>query len=241
MDLIETVTETGSTNRDLLDRLRAREQLPEGFWLVADRQSAGRGRQGREWVGHTGNFMGSTLVKAGRNDPPAPSLALVAGLAAHEAVSSFAAQSQDWSQKLVLKWPNDLLIGKAKLGGILLEGTDGAVVIGVGVNLAQAPQLPDRDSIALSDFGPPPDRDIFARRLVDALAAQVEKWRNFGMDALIRRWLSAAHPLGTFLTVHEPDGVVLTGTFDGLEPDGALRLRLADGTSRAIHAGDVIT
>ena len=78
--MIRTVAQTGSTNADLAARLAAGDVVPEGDWLVADRQTAGRGRQGRPWSDGAGNFMGSTVVHPGPGDPPVPTLALVAGL-----------------------------------------------------------------------------------------------------------------------------------------------------------------
>ena len=102
--------------------------------------------------------MGSTAVRLLPHDPAPGSLALVAGLAVLEAVSAilpppYAAQ---------LKWPNDVLVGGAKLAGILLERVGDTVVVGIGVNLAAAPELPDRATVALSRFGSTPDRDNFA-------------------------------------------------------------------------------
>lgn len=236
MARIETVPHTGSTNADLLARLRAGERLPEGTWLVADRQDAGRGRQGREWLGGKGNFMGSTLVHPHPADPPPPTLSFVVGLAVQEAVSEMLPQPG----RLMLKWPNDLLLDGAKLAGILLESADGVIVAGIGVNLASAPELPDRPTAALSSLGPAPDRDMFAARLAAAFERGLEQWRAYGQKPLFTRWQAAAHPVGTPLTVQEPGQLTLTGTFAGLSTDGALMLRLADGSSRAIHAGDVI-
>lgn len=233
--MIRTVTETGSTNADLAARLRAGERVAEGDWLVADRQTAGRGRQGRAWFDGAGNFMGSTLVRPGPGDPPAQSLAFVAALALYEAVAPLLADPRG----LALKWPNDLLLGGAKLAGILLEREADAVVVGVGVNLAAAPALPDRPTAALGALGPAPDRDTFAAALAAAFERELERWRTHGLDPLLRRWQQVAHPLGTPLTVHEPGGIGLAGTFAGIAPDGALRLRLEDGSVRPIHAGDV--
>ena len=142
--------------------------------------------------------------------------------------------------RLVLKWPNDLLIGDAKLSGILLEAERDAVVIGIGVNLVSAPDLADRKSAALTQFGPAPDRDAFAESLATHFATELERWRTYGLEPLIRSWTAAGTPKGTTVSVHEPDGGKVSGKFDGLEADGSMRLRLADGTSRVIHAGDVI-
>lgn len=233
--MIRTVAETGSTNADLLDRIRAGEQVLEGEWLVADRQTAGRGRQGRGWFDGHGNFMGSTVVRAMPGDPPAHTLSLVTGIALHEAVMPFCPDDR----MPMLKWPNDLLVGGAKLSGILLESTGPAVVVGVGVNLKRAPDLPDRSTIALSAFGPAPDRDFFAAELARNFADILQRWRTYGLEPILRQWSALATPLGTPLSVHEPGGALIAGEFAGLAEDGSLRLRLADGSSRAIHAGDV--
>lgn len=234
--MIETVAETGSTNTDLLDRLRAGERVPEGFWLVADRQSSGRGRQGRAWTGGSGNFMGSTVVHRMPTDPPAPSLALLAGLALHETVSALVPDAR----LLRLKWPNDLLYGQAKLAGILLEGQGDAIVVGIGVNLAHAPEVPGRKILACSAFGPAPDRDLFADMLAAGFDRELERWRTYGLEPLLRRWQAAALPEGTALTVHDGTAEPVSGTFAGLAADGSLLLRMADGATRSIHAGDVM-
>lgn len=234
--MITTVAETGSTNADLLAALRAGERVGEGDWLVADRQVAGRGRQGREWFDGAGNFMGSTVVRPGSGDPPAHTLALLAGVALYEAVAPLLAEPQ----ALSLKWPNDLLHGRAKLAGILLEGAGDAVVVGIGVNLAAAPQVEGRETIALSALGPAPDRDAFAQGLAASFDHEIERWRTVGIAPLLRRWQAAAHPVGTALSVHEPAGGTVAGTFAGLDETGSLLLRLEDGATRTIHAGDVI-
>lgn len=233
--MILTVSETGSTNADLAERLRSGEVVPEGEWLVADRQSAGRGRQGRAWFDGHGNFMGSTVIHPGAGDPSPASLALLCGLALHEVVSPLVPPPH----VALLKWPNDVMIGSAKLAGILLERAADAVVVGIGVNLAQAPAVEGRETVALSTFGPTPDRDHFAATLAQQLDLELQRWRSFGLEPLIRRWLAAAHSEGTALKVGEPGESALEGSFAGLNSDGALQLRLADGTTRIIHAGEV--
>jgi BirA family transcriptional regulator, biotin operon repressor / biotin---[acetyl-CoA-carboxylase] ligase len=111
---IESVAETGSTSADLLARLAAGEPVQEGCWLIADRQNAGRGRQGRGWLDGPGNFMGSTAVRLLPQDPAPSSLSFVAALAVYEAVLAHVATPL----ALQLKWPNDLLLDGAKLAGI---------------------------------------------------------------------------------------------------------------------------
>jgi len=233
--LISYVPETASTNGDLAALLARGDAVSEGDWLVADRQTAGRGRQGRTWLDGRGNFMGSTVVHARPGDPPLPSLALVAGLAVHTAVSALL----PLPLRAEIKWPNDVLVGRAKLAGILLESAGRGVVVGVGVNLAQAPDVPGRETLSLAQFGPAPDRDTFAHALVGAFAAELAQWRSAGLPALIARWTAAAHPAGTPLLVGEPGEEPLAGRFTGLDAGGALILALPDGTKRTIQAGEV--
>ena len=233
--MIRIVAETGSTNADLISAIRGRELVAEGNWLVADRQTAGRGRQGRQWFDGSGNFMGSTVVRPGPSDPPAPTLALLAGMALYETIAPLLSDPSTLS----LKWPNDLLIGRAKLAGILLEREDDAVVVGIGVNLAAAPQVEGRETAALSALGPAPQRNAFAEALAAAFDRELERWRTVGLEPLLRRWRGVGHTEGSPLSVHEPDGSTVSGAFAGLAPDGSLLLRLEDGTVRPIHAGDV--
>jgi BirA family biotin operon repressor/biotin-[acetyl-CoA-carboxylase] ligase len=233
--LIRSVPETGSTNADIAAALRAGERAVEGDWLIADRQTGGRGRQGRQWFDATGNFMGSTVVRPGPHDPPAPTLALMAGLAVYEAVAPLLVDPASLS----LKWPNDLLIGRAKLAGILLEREGEAVIVGIGVNLAASPDIEGRETIALSALGPAPDRDAFAGSLAVSFDRELDRWRTVGLEPMLRRWMAVAHPEGTGITVHEPGGAIVSGRYAGLTADGSLLLRLEDGTTRPIHAGDV--
>jgi BirA family biotin operon repressor/biotin-[acetyl-CoA-carboxylase] ligase len=233
--VIEFIPECVSTNDELAARLRAGERVAESDWLVADRQTGGKGRQGRAWADALGNFMGSTAIHLTGQEPAPASLALVVGLAVYEAVLPHIADQPG----LRLKWPNDVSLDGAKLAGILLERVGDTVIVGVGVNLAVAPQVPDRATTALAEHGPAPERDFFTAQLAFQLDREIERWRSFGLEPLIARWLATAHPEGTPLGMHGPNGEVLTGTFAGLTAEGALRLRLADGSERVIHAGDV--
>jgi BirA family biotin operon repressor/biotin-[acetyl-CoA-carboxylase] ligase len=186
-------------------------------------------------VSRTGNLHASTLVWLRPGDPPAPSLALVAGVAMHEALSVFA------PVPLVIKWPNDVLAGGAKIAGTLLERRDDAVVVGIGANLAYAPDLPDRPATSLAAVGgASPDAGTTLDVLAEAFARRLAEWRDAGLAATIAAWTVRAHPIGSALTASPPDGPALTGLFDGLNEDGALRLRLADGRTHVIHAADIL-
>lgn len=222
------VERTGSTNADLL----AAADATEGEWLVAACQDAGRGRQGREWSSPSGNFHGSTVVQLRPTDPPAPTLALVSGVALIRAVEMAAPATG-----LMLKWPNDLLLGAGKLAGILLERAGEKVVAGFGVNLKSAPDLPDRPTAALSSVALV-SPEAFAPLLAAAFSRELERWRS-DLPALTALWLESAHKVGSQLTVHAGPEEKLKGSFAGLAPDGALKLQLPSGEVQVIRAADV--
>jgi BirA family biotin operon repressor/biotin-[acetyl-CoA-carboxylase] ligase len=232
---IERVARTGSTNADLLARLAGGERVPEGHWLIADQQDAGRGRQGRGWLNAPGNFMGSTVVHLVPQDPSPATLSFAIALAVYEAVLPRLPDPL----ALQLKWPNDVLLSGAKFCGILTEREGPCAVVGIGVNLAAAPGVEGRETRSLAQHGPAPDRDAFAQALAHHFDLELGRWRQFGTEPLFARWLAAAHQPGAALSVHDADGQRQSGFFAGIADDGALRLRLADGTVRVIHAGDV--
>ena len=209
------------------------DQAVEGDWLVALRQDSGKGRHGRPWESIDGNFSGSTLIQLRAADPPAPSLALVAGLALVEAVEIEAPGAP-----LLLKWPNDLMLGDAKLAGILLERSGDRVVAGFGVNLAGAPQIEGRKTASLK-----PIKDVAALAFAPVLAGKFSQllavWRAVDPAQFAQAWVARAHPVGTRLEVHSGPGERIGGKFDGIEPDGAMRLRRDDGSIDVIRAGDI--
>jgi BirA family biotin operon repressor/biotin-[acetyl-CoA-carboxylase] ligase len=230
--VIRAVSVTGSTNADMV-ALAARGE-PEGSWLRADIQTGGRGRQGRQWVSPAGNLYASTLIRLLPGDPGPATLALVAAVALEEVVAAYVAPA-----RLALKWPNDLLGDGLKLSGILLERSGDAIVIGFGVNLIYRPSLDDREVTSLSALGGTSViPSLFLIDLADSFARWLARWRGEGLGPVRGRWLQRAHPLGTALSVRQDSGT-LEGLFDGLDSDGALRLRLADGGVRVIHAADV--
>ena len=211
---------------------------PEGSWLIAERQLDGRGREGRHWVSPTGNYHGSTLVRLRSDDPPAATLALVAAVATWDAIVALPG-SVGLREAMRIKWPNDLTIEGAKLAGMLLERTDRAVVIGLGVNLVRHPDAVDRPTTTLVAHGVQIGPEGFAEVVRDAMRRWLIRWRTEGLAAIIPSWLRRAHPVGTALTVRPPHAAPVDGLFDGLDRDGALCLRLAGGERRVIHAGDV--
>jgi len=237
--LIEHLPETDSTNRILADR--AASGAPEGHWIRADCQTGGKGRQGRRWESPVGNLYASTFVRLRADDPAAPTLALVAGIAVWEAVNIFVCHYRDGGNdnRLWIKWPNDLLLDSAKLAGTLLERYGDAVIVGIGVNLAHAPTIEGRATAALADLGPAPDAATFCETLVDIFARELATWRGAGLAETRRRWLARALAPGSPLGYHGEDGQRHDGLFETLDEGGALVLRRADGSRMTVTAGDV--
>ena len=216
--------------------MRAAQGAPEGLWLRADAQDGGRGRLGRAWESPKGNLFASSIVRLRDTDPSPAGLAFVTAVAAYDAIRHIAPQVQ-----LILKWPNDILAHDgSKLCGILLERASDAVVVGIGLNLVWHPQNLDRKVSDLLALGAtPPDAQTALEIVAEAFARYLNVWRQSGLGTIVRYWEAHAHPRGTALSAKLPDGEEVDGLYTGLDDDGALRLRLADGSIRAIHAADV--
>ncbi|MCS6986684.1 MAG: biotin--[acetyl-CoA-carboxylase] ligase [Sphingomonadaceae bacterium] len=219
--------EVGSTNDWLLERS---DSLPDGQWVRAERQTAGRGRAGRSWTMHPGNLAASVLVRLRPTDPPAHQLGLVAGVALAETAARFVAP-----RRLLLKWPNDLLLDGAKLAGILCERRAACVVVGLGVNLAQAPPIAGRATAALPP--PAPDPDSFLALLASRFAHWRALWGELGFAPVREAWLQRAHRPGTPLTVSGPPQ--RQGGFAGLDAEGALLLDTGRGVE-TVRSGEVV-
>jgi BirA family transcriptional regulator, biotin operon repressor / biotin---[acetyl-CoA-carboxylase] ligase len=183
------VAETGSTNADLLD-MAWRGDAVEGDWLVAERQTAGRGRQGRAWVSPPGNLYASALFTLRPTDPPAPTLALAVGIGLVTAVCDPA----------YLKWPNDLMIRDAKVAGTLLERQGDSIVVGFGINLVSSPSIEGRKTTYLGiDGNIGYDCEEMLSALAEWIPWAVQLWRENGAAYIAARWQSEAHPHGTRL------------------------------------------
>jgi BirA family biotin operon repressor/biotin-[acetyl-CoA-carboxylase] ligase len=139
-------------------------------------------------------------------------------------------------QPMLLKWPNDLMLAGKKLAGILLERSGDRVVLGFGLNLATAPELPDRPAASLGGQIKP---EAFAPLLAGSFARLLTLWRTTESSALVRAWEQRAHLLGTKLSVHISKDETMSGRFGGLDPDGALRLIRDNGSIEVIRAADV--
>lgn len=208
--------------------------ISEGRWLRARRQSGGRGRMGRKWDSPVGNLYCSTLVRLQPGDPLPHTLALVAANAVHALVAPLCAGQAR------IKWPNDILVDGAKIAGILLERTGDAIIVGIGLNVTDHPRNLDRPVTSLIAQGAADaEAGALLDRLVQIFAHWLAIWRAQGLDPVRTHWLLNAHPTGTPMRVQQPDGITVEGAFETLDRQGMLILRLANGQSRAIHAGDI--
>jgi BirA family biotin operon repressor/biotin-[acetyl-CoA-carboxylase] ligase len=233
---LRILSEAPSTS-DMLAALAA-EGAPEGTAILARRQTAGRGRAGRGWDSPAGNLHLSVLLR-----PAAPLRDVpLFGLAAAAALADASAAALPPGAPVGLKWPNDLLLGGAKAGGILAEATgeDGRIahlILGIGVNLSHAPALPDRPTACFAAFGPPPEPVGFAGVLLDALARRLGQLAAEGFAPIREAWLARGPAPGAPVTVRGT-AAPRSGRFAGLAPDGSLLLD-EDGGCRAIAAGEV--
>jgi BirA family transcriptional regulator, biotin operon repressor / biotin---[acetyl-CoA-carboxylase] ligase len=226
---------TGSTNSEALRLAREGERGP--LWITAGRQTAGRGRRGRTWVSEPGNLYASLLL----SDPaPAqhwPELSLVAALALHDAVT---ARIPGLASRVLLKWPNDLLIDRNKFAGILVEGEGASVVIGIGVNCLHHPEGTDFPATDLATAGVRTTPEGVFAPLTRAMVNRLGQWQHgTNFNAVRADWLARAHGLGKPIRIRTGEGE-LTGVFDGIDDAGRLVLRSADGTMQALAAGDVL-
>ena len=235
---LRRVARCTSTNGVLLGE----RSLERPVLLLADRQTAGRGRRGRRWHSAPGDGLTFSLAVALRR--PLRELAglpLVAGVAVARALHGLGVG------RSALKWPNDIVVDGAKIGGILVETKSfhGAIkaVIGVGINLRGAAALRTRlrrEVAALEQFVAVPDPERLARALGDSLLTSLAAFEARGLDAVRAEWDRLDSHAGRKVRVRLADGRVLTGIASGLEPDGALRLATRSGV-RAVHSGRVMS
>nr|WP_315050194.1 biotin--[acetyl-CoA-carboxylase] ligase [uncultured Brevundimonas sp.] len=232
--ILETVD---STNAEARRRAEAGEAGP--LWIAARRQTEGRGRRGRRWQSDSGNLAATLLMRTARTPAEAAQVTFVAALAAAEVLDGYAGR-----ERVSIKWPNDVMLDGVKVAGILVESgahADGGLwlAVGIGINLAHAPDGTERPATAIVQAaGEAPAFEAALGRLVDSFSTWQARWDGMGFQTVLDGWIARTQGL------HGPcvarlGSETLEGVADGVEADGALRLRLADGTLRRISAGDV--
>lgn len=246
------ITWPEGVGRHVLDRvdstnaeaLRLASHLSGPTWIMARRQEAGRGRRGRAWTDPPGNFAATLLLKPAEGPAAAAQLSFVAALSVHDALLRLCGPSL----ALALKWPNDVLLNGGKLSGILLEsaGAGGQVstlVIGIGVNLAGAPDAAQVEATALRPVSLKGETGltITPEEFLDALAVAFDQWQRqlqtYGFAPIRQAWLARAARLGETLTARTGK-VEVTGVFEGIDESGALILATPRG-KQAIPAADI--
>lgn len=230
--------ELDSTNSEAARLAGAGEWGP--LWIVAERQTVGRGRRGRAWKGASGNLAATLLLTTDKAPAQAAQMAFVAALAMSDMAATVAP-----SDIVRVKWPNDLIVAGAKAGGVLIE-TGAApspdkslwMAIGVGVNLTEAPTGTPYPATSLAVHGAAPSREQALDALDTGFARWLAVWDEGGFEPIRAAWTARAHGLGQACTVAQGDSAV-AGINEGLDADGALLLRVGAALQR-ITAGDVI-
>jgi len=230
------VHESLASTTDPLLRLAAAGE-PEGIAVLALRQTAGRGRDGRAWDSPAGNLYLSALLRPGGLARDVGQWALLSAVALHDAL----APDLPRGALLSAKWPNDLLLDGAKVAGILTDSAADAagriewIIFGMGANLAVAPAVPGRPTACLARPGQEaPDPRVVAARLLGA----IDHWRGVlsaqGFGAIRQAWMARGPAMGQPLTMR--DG--RSGTYAGLAEDGSLLLA-GEGRVLALSSGEV--
>jgi BirA family biotin operon repressor/biotin-[acetyl-CoA-carboxylase] ligase len=228
----ERIDSTNAEARRLAD---AGERGP--LWIVADEQTAGRGRLGRSWVSEPGNLYATFMTPLPAGLSKAGQISFVAALAVHDVVCELVP-----SAEVKIKWPNDVLIGAAKICGLLSEvihGEPAVIAIGCGINVAHAPTTGRYAATALSEHGSHASPSDVLRALDARLKARLVEWNGGrGFDRIRQSWSDRAIGLGGMITVSS-GGRDRSGRFAALGEDGSLILENPQGERFAVHAGDV--
>jgi len=238
---LEIYDEIDSTNDEAKRRGEGGDAGP--LWIVAARQTKGRGRLGRSWSSLDGNLHASLLLSGFGPPALAPQLGFVAGLATIAALF----EATGAADRLALKWPNDVLLDGEKLAGVLLEGVQPAVsapgasfgcVIGIGVNCVAAPRDLPAPASDLSRLGCVPSAGALFALLSDKMEETLALWAGgSGFSVLRERWLGHAAGLGGEIEARLPRETI-SGIFETIDGDGRLIISTRSGR-RAIEAGDI--
>lgn len=204
--------------------------MAEGAVAVADFQTSGRGRLGRSWEAPPGEALLASVLLKPPGTRPLPQLALVAGVAVADALEGLTGLA------VQIKWPNDVMLRRAKVAGILAEARDGAVVLGLGINLNQAREsLPERAGSLRTETGIEWDRDQVLHAVLADLASRYEQWIEGGLDAVYEGLGSRDFLRGRRVTV---DGT--SGTAELIDREGRLRIAIGHGESAVVESGEVV-
>lgn len=219
----------------------------EGTLVVAKTQTAGRGRLGRRWISPPGNLYFSILLKPKVLLEILSQLSLVAGLALAQTIHSYTKENKEKKGKVTLKWPNDVLLNRQKIAGILVEtDIDQCLIegipcyLGIGVNMENAPELTAYPATCFKDFLDPfPNTDEFLQSYLKRFNDVYLMWQEQGFSVLKEDWLKFAHGLGQIATaIAGRDGPVC-GQFETITDQGGLVLIDEMGKSHIVSSSEV--
>ena len=243
---LESFESIDSTNAEALERARGGERGP--LWLVTDQQTAGRGRRQRAWISPPGNLAATIVETIDVQPPVAATLGFAAGLALEAALRTVSMESlmrSDGSANgmFLLKWPNDVLAGREKLAGILLEAetVDGqlAVAVGTGTNVVSAPEGTPYPATSLAALGISATAGDLFMTLSESWAEFRAIWNNgAGFPDIRNLWLDRAAGLGEPVSIQSGTSTV-EGIFETIDDTGCMVLVKADGKRFPVAAGDV--
>lgn len=221
-----------STNEQA-KRLIISKEFVGNFVVTANEQTAGRGRNGRQWVSHPGNLYFSIIKQFSNDIQNLFQVSFVSALAMGDTLKEFIPD-----EDIKYKWPNDVLVDGKKISGILLELISSRLIIGVGVNLASAPDVENPATSVVQILGNEVDKMEFLEKFVHHFEKSLFLWQNKGFQYIREHWLGKAYKYGEEICI-KPGDKVIRGIFREIDEIGNINVETADGNLHTISAGDM--
>jgi len=234
--------EIDSTNNEAVRLLDKRKSFP--YWIIAEKQTAGKGRKNRYWDSLVGNFMGTYVIEINLERKFLPHLTFVSALAIYDTIQKFISNK---NEKIVqLKWPNDLIINKSKCGGVLIENiaskkdNNHIIAIGIGINLTKSPSktiFPSSNIFKETNIKIDPDEFLF--ELDKNIRKKINLWKNgLNYEAILEQWIDKAFLLNKEISVTLPNGIKEKGIFTSIDNEGGLILKTKD-KNKIFYAAEI--
>ena len=234
--------EIDSTNNEAVRLLDKKKSFP--YWIIAEKQTAGKGRKNRYWDSLVGNFMGTYVLEINLERKFLPHLTFVSALAIYDTVKKFISNR---NEKIVqLKWPNDLIINKSKCGGVLIENiaskkdNNHIIAIGIGINLTKSPSktiFPSSNIFKETNIKIDPDEFLF--ELDKNIRKKINLWKNgLNYEAILEQWIDKAFLLNKEISVTLPNGIKEKGIFTSIDNEGGLILKTKD-KNKIFYAAEI--
>ena len=220
--------EIDSTNNEAIRLLDKKKSFP--YWILAEKQTAGKGRKNRYWDSLIGNFMGTYVIEINIERKFLPNLAFVTALAIYDTILKFISSNN--GKMVQLKWPNDLILNKSKCGGVLIENISSKnennhiIAIGIGVNLIKSPlktTFPSCNIFEETNIKIDPEEFLF--ELDKNIIKKINFWNNgLNYEAILEQWIEKAFLLNKKISVTLPNGKKEKGIFSSIDKEGGLIL-----------------